>query len=165
LISQDINQVRRGNEFMLVEEKFMVKAPVQKVWDFLLNPKTVGACIPGCEQIEAIDENNFLATVRIKVGPFSMKFKFKTAIKETNPPFFVRTVGEGDESAKLGHFKQETRINFNSISENETEISYHSEVMVVGKLATFGERIMRAKAKEFGKEFADSVKKKLEKII
>lgn len=147
---------------MLMEEKFIVKAPVQKVWDFLLNPKTVGACIPGCEQIEAIDDNNFLATVKVKVGPFSMRFKFKTAIKEATPPLFVRTVGEGDESAKLGHFKQETTINFNSISENETEIFYHSEVAVVGRLATFGERIMRAKAKELGKEFANSVKSKLE---
>lgn len=71
-------------------------------------------------------------------------------------------MGEGDESSKLAHFKQETRINFNSVSENETEISYHSEVMVVGKLATFGERIMRAKARDLGREFADSVRNKLE---
>jgi carbon monoxide dehydrogenase subunit G len=150
---------------MLIEEKFSVKAPIQKVWDFLLNPKTIGTCIPGCEEIEAIDENNFMTTVKVKVGPFSVRFKFKTAIKETNPPFFVRTVGEGNESDKKGHFKQETKINFKTLSENETEISYRSEVMVVGKLATFGERIMRAKAKELGKEFANSVKRNLEAIV
>jgi carbon monoxide dehydrogenase subunit G len=53
-------------------------------------------------------------------------------------------------------------IGFKSLSENETEISYRSEVMVVGKLATFGERIMRAKSKDLGKEFANNVQKKLE---
>jgi len=147
---------------MLIEEKFLVKAPIQKVWDFLLDPKTIGVCIPGCEQIEAIDKNTFVTTVKVKVGPFSMRFKFKTAIKETHPPFFMRTVGEGDESDKRGHFKQETKIDFTSLSENETEISYRSEVNVVGKLATFGERIMRAKSKELGKEFATAVQKKLE---
>lgn len=150
---------------MLIEEKFVVKAPIQKVWEFLLNPKTVGACIPGCEQIEAIDENNFLATVRIKVGPFSMRFKFKTAIKESNPPLHVRTVGGGDESDRRGYFKQETSIDFKSLSENETEIFYKSEVMVGGRLATFGERIMRAKAKELGKEFANAIKSKLEQSV
>jgi carbon monoxide dehydrogenase subunit G len=149
---------------MLIEEKFIVKAPIQKVWGFLFDPKNVGSCIPGCEQIEAIDENNFMTTVKVKVGPFSMKFKFKTSIKESNPPFHVETVGEGDETDKRGHFKQKTKIDFKSLSENETEVSYQSEVMVVGRLATFGERIMRAKAKELGKEFANSLKRNLEAI-
>ncbi len=147
---------------MLIEETFSVKAPVQKVWEFLLNPETIGACIPGCEHLEALDKDNFLTTVKVKVGPFSMRFKFKTTIKETNPPFFMRTVGEGDESDRKGHFKQETKIDFKSLSENETEISYRSEVNVVGKLATFGERIMRAKSKELGKEFVSALKAKLE---
>ena len=62
---------------------------------------------------------------------------------------------------RLGHFKQKTNINFNELSENETEVSYQSEVSIVGKLATFGDRILKAKAKEIGKEFADAVKKRL----
>jgi len=150
---------------MLIEETFSVKAPIQKVWNFLLDPKTIGSCIPGCEQIEAIDENNFVTTVKVKVGPFSIKFKFKTSIKESNPPFHILTVGEGDEVDKKGYFKQQTKIDFKSLSENETEISYKSEVTVVGKLATFGEKIMRAKAKELGKEFSNSVKNKLEQAM
>lgn len=80
---------------MLIEEIFSVKAPIQKVWDFLLNPKTIGSCIPGCEQIESIDDNNFLATVKVKVGPFSMKFKFKTSIKDSNPSFPCQDGGGG----------------------------------------------------------------------
>jgi carbon monoxide dehydrogenase subunit G len=147
---------------MLIEEKFAVKAPIQKVWDFLLDPKSVGSCIPGCEEIEAIDENNFVTTVKVKVGPFSMKFRFKTTIKESDPPFHVKTLGGGDEADRKGYFKQETNIDFKSLSDSETEISYKSEVMIGGRLATFGERIMRAKAKDLGKEFAEAVKNKLE---
>jgi carbon monoxide dehydrogenase subunit G len=149
---------------MLIEEKFAVKAPIQKVWDFLLNPKNTAACIPGCEEIDTIDDTNFLTTVKVKVGPFSMRFKFKTTIKESSPPFHIKTVGGGDEADRKGNFKQETNINFRSLSNNETEISYKSEVMVGGRLATFGERIMRAKAKDLGKEFAEAVKKKLEQF-
>lgn len=147
---------------MLIEEKFSIKAPIQKVWDFLLDPKSIGSCIPGCEEIEAVDGNNFMTTVKVKVGPFSMKFRFKTSIKESNPPFHVKTLGGGDEADRKGNFRQETNIDFKSLSDNETEISYKSEVMVGGRLATFGERIMRAKAKELGKEFAEAVKRKLE---
>lgn len=125
---------------MLIEEKFLLKAPIQEVWDFLLNPKSIGSCIPGCEEIEAIDGNNFMTTVKVKVGPFSMRFKFKTSIKESNPPFHVKTLGGGDEADRKGNFRQETNIDFKSLSDNETEISYKSEVMVGGRLATFGEK-------------------------
>jgi carbon monoxide dehydrogenase subunit G len=147
---------------MLIEEKFLVQAPIQRVWDFLLDPNGIGSCIPGCEHIELVDKDNFITTVKVKVGPFSMRFNFKTAIKEANPPFFMRAAGEGNESGKMGHLKQETAISFRSLSENETEISYRSEVSIVGKLATFGDKIMRAKSKEMGKEFAQAVKKNLE---
>jgi carbon monoxide dehydrogenase subunit G len=74
----------------------------------------------------------------------------------------IRTVGEGNELRNLGFFKQKTRIDFNAVAEDETELTYQSEVSIVGKLATFGDRILRAKAKEVGKEFADAVKKRLE---
>lgn len=147
---------------MLVEEKFSVNVPVREVWDFLLEPKNIGSCIPGCEKIEAINEKDFLSTVKVKVGPISVKFNFKTTIEEIVPFTYIRTVGGGEDSDKKGHFRQKTAIHFNKISDNVTEILYRSEVVVVGRLATFGERIMRAKAKELGREFADSVKDKLE---
>lgn len=147
---------------MIIEEKFLVLAPVQKVWDFLLDPNGIGSCIPGCERIELVDKDNFITTVKVKVGPFAMRFNFKTTIKDANPPFFMRAAGEGEEANKMGHLKQETTIDFKSLSENETEISYRSEVGIVGKLATFGDRIMKAKSKEMGKEFAQAVKKNLE---
>ena len=81
----------------------------------------------------------------------AVRFKIRTVIEEMVPHKFIRTVGEGKESRNLGQFKQKTRINFNALSEDETEISYQSEVSIVGKLATFGDRVLKAKAKEFGK--------------
>jgi len=150
---------------MLIEEKFSIKAPIQKVWNFLLNPESIGPCIPGCEKIEAINEREFLSTVKIKVGPIAVRFKFKTTIEEISPYTYIRTVGGGDELDKKGRFKQQTTINFNKLSEDETEVSYRSEVSIVGRLATFGERIMRAKAKGLGQEFVNSVKGKLEQTI
>jgi carbon monoxide dehydrogenase subunit G len=92
----------------------------------------------------------------------AVRFKVRTVIEEMIPNQLIRTVGEGKESRNLGQFKQKTRINFNALSEDETEISYQSDVSIVGKLATFGDRILKAKAKEVGKEFAAAVKKKLE---
>jgi carbon monoxide dehydrogenase subunit G len=146
---------------MLIEEKFSVKASIQKLWDSMLDPEIVGPCIPGCEKVETINDKEYDSIIRAKVGFISVRFKIHTVIEEIVPYKLIRTAGEGNELHRLGHFKQKTKINFNELSENETEVSYQSEVSIVGKLATFGDRILKAKAKEVGKEFADAVQQRL----
>jgi carbon monoxide dehydrogenase subunit G len=147
---------------MLIAETFSVKSPIQKLWDSLLDPAIVGPCIPGCEKVEPINDREYDSIIKAKVGFIAVRFKVRTVIEEMEPLRFMRTVGEGNELRKLGHFKQKTRIDFKQLSENETEVSYQSDVTIVGKLATFGDRILKAKAKEVGKQFADAVKQRLE---
>ena len=147
---------------MLIEEKFSVMLPVQKIWDSLLDPEIIGRCIPGCEKVEPVNDTEYDSIIKAKVGFMAVRFKVKTVIEEMVTHKLIRTVGEGKESRNLGQFKQKTSINFNVLSEAETEISYQSDVSIVGKLATFGDRILKAKAKEVGKQFADAVKQKLE---
>ncbi len=147
---------------MLIEEKFSVKSPVQKVWNSLLDPEIVGHCIPGCETVEPINDKEYNSIIKAKVGFITARFKVRTVIEEIVPYRLIRTAGEGNELRKLGHFRQKTIINFTELSENETEVSYSSDVSIVGKLATFGDRILRAKARELGKEFVDAVKRKIE---
>lgn len=148
---------------MLIEEKFVVLAPIQRVWDFMMEPEKITSCIPGCEKIIVRDEKNYFAAVKAEVGPISVRFEFNTEIVEIAPPFHVRTVSRGEDKGKKGNFRQETTLNLRKISENETEVSYKSEVNVGGKLATFGAAIIRVKAKKLGEQFANSIKDKLDK--
>jgi len=146
---------------MLITETFSIDTPIQKLYNFILDAKTVGSCIPGCESVEIISEDEYDSIIKTKVGIISAKFKVRTKISEAVPFKLIRTVGHGKELRNLGHFKQKTEITLKELSEKETEVSYQSEVSIVGRLATFGDRIMKSKAKTLGKEFADSVKVKL----
>ncbi len=122
---------------MLIEEKFNVKSPIKELWDFLLNPETVAPCIPGCEKVEPINDKEYNSIIKAKVGFMAVRFKVKTVIEEIVPYQLIRSVGEGDELRKLGHFKQKTQITFKKLSEAETEVVYQSDVSVVGRIATF----------------------------
>jgi carbon monoxide dehydrogenase subunit G len=146
---------------MLMEGKFTLKAPIQEVWDFLLKPETLASCIPGAEKMEAIDDKTYESVVKQKVGPISVKFKFTTTITEVDPPRHLKAVGRGEDIAKAGTFSQETTVDLAEISKDEVEVSYSSNVSLVGRLATFGERIMRAKAKSVGEEFTKNLQEKL----
>ena len=147
---------------MMLEGKFTLKAPIQEVWDFLLKPETLASCIPGAEEMKAIDDKTYETVVKQKVGPISVKLKFTTKITEMNPPRHLKAVGRGADVTKAGTFSQETIVDLTEISKDEVEVSYSSKVSLVGRLATFGERIMRAKAKSVGEEFTKNLQEKLE---
>ena len=146
---------------MLLEGKFTLKAPIQEVWDFLLKPETLASCIPGAEEMKAIDDKTYESVVKQKVGPISVKLKFTTTITEMDPPRHVKAVGRGADITKAGTFSQETVVDLKEISKDEVEVAYSSNVSLVGRLATFGERIMRAKAKSVGEEFTKNLQEKL----
>jgi carbon monoxide dehydrogenase subunit G len=146
---------------MLLEGKFTLKAPIQEVWDFLLKPETLASCIPGAEEMKAIDDKTYESVVKQKVGPISVKLKFTTKITEIDPPRHLKAVGRGADVTKAGTFSQETIVDLTEISKDEVEVSYSSTVSLVGRLATFGERIMRAKAKSVGEEFTKNLQEKL----
>jgi hypothetical protein len=146
---------------MLIEGKFTLKAPIQEVWDFLLKPETLASCIPGTEKMEAIDDKTYESVVKQKVGPISVRFKFTTTLTELDPPRHLKAVGRGADIGKAGTFTHEMVVNLTQISKDEVEVSYSANVNIVGRLATFGERIMRAKAKTVGEELTRNLQEKL----
>lgn len=146
---------------MLIEGKFILKIPIQKAWDYFFDLEGMASCIPGCEKIEAINENTYQCIVGAQVGPISAKFKATVRLIEVNPPRYLKAIGEGEELNKAGTFKQETVVELNEISEGEVEISYRSNISIVGRLSTFGDRVLIAKGKQVGDEFTQALTRRI----
>ena len=149
---------------MLMEGKFTIKAPIQKLWETLLDPETLLSCIPGAEKIERIDEKTFDCVVKQKVGPISVKFKFKSVLSKLEPPTHIEVEGEGEDIAKAGHFVQKSVVDLRETPGGEVEVSYKTDATIVGKLAMFGDRIMRAKAKKVEEEFTKALQERLKRL-
>ena len=147
---------------MVIQEKFLVKAPIKQVWQFAIDPEQIGQCVPGCEKIEKIDERTYLTIVRAGVGPIKVRFKFTSTLTEIDEPRHIHLEAKGEDTGKAGSFTQTSDIDFKEVADGQVEISYLSNINVVGRLATFGERIMRAQAKKIGEEFMRSFKEKIE---
>jgi hypothetical protein len=148
-----------------MEGKFTIKAPIQKLWETLLDPETLLSCIPGAEKIERIDEKTFDCVVKQKVGPISVKFKFKSVLSKVEPPTHIEVDGEGEDIGKAGHFVQKSVVDLRETSGGEVEVSYKTEATIVGKLAMFGDRIMRAKAKKVEEEFTKALQERLKRLV
>jgi len=150
---------------MLMEGKVTLKAPIQKIWDTLLEPETLLSCIPGAEKIERIDEKTYDCVVKQKVGPISVEFKFKSIITKMESPTHIEVEGEGEDIAKVGHFVQKSVVNLREISPSEVELSYRTDATIVGKLAMFGDRMIRAKAKKVEEEFTEALRERLKNVV
>jgi carbon monoxide dehydrogenase subunit G len=150
---------------MKIEGKFTMKAPIRKVWDYLLKPGTLASAIPGAEKMEAVDDKTFEGIVKQKVGPIGVKLQFTQTLTEVDAPKHIKAVGRGSAAGGAGTFTQETIVDLKEIAGGEVEIAYSSTVSMVGRLATFGERIMRAKVNKVGEEFITNLKNGLKQEL
>ena len=124
---------------MLVKETFRVKAPIQKVWEFLLDPEKIGPCIPGCEKIEPLRENAYESTIKVNLPILSITVKCITTVTEMTAPNHLKSATEGEYDIGSGTFHQETVIDLREISDNEVEVSYTADTNLGGGLAGFAE--------------------------
>jgi carbon monoxide dehydrogenase subunit G len=150
---------------MKIEGNFTMKAPIQKVWDFLLAPGTLASCIPGAEKMEPVDDKTWEGVVKQKVGPIGVKLNFTQTLTEVDPPHHIKAVGRGSAVGGAGTFTQETIVDMKELGGGEVEVAYSSNVSMVGRLATFGERIMRAKVNKVGEQFIQNLQNALKKEL
>lgn len=146
---------------MLLEGEVKLNAPIQKLWEAMLEPETLRECVPGAEIIERLDDRTYDCMVKQKVGPISVKFKFKVTLTKLEPPTHIEMEGEGEDIGKAGRVTQRTSIDFEETEDGEVKVSYKCQANIVGKLAMFGDRILKAKAKKLEAEFTKSLQEKL----
>jgi carbon monoxide dehydrogenase subunit G len=146
---------------MIIEGGFTLSAPIDQLFETLLKPETIMTCLPGAESVRLIDETTYECVVKQKVGPISAKLKFVNKLTKVDRPTHIEIEGAGEDVTKLGHFKQKSVVDLREIHPGEVEIRYKTDVSIVGKLAMFGDRIMRAKAKQVEEEFTKALREKL----
>ena len=137
-----------------------IQADRQKVWESLNDPEILKQCIPGCEEIEQSDENEFSAKVKAKVGPVNSRFSGKVTLSNLNPPESYTISGEGSGGA-AGFAKGGADVKLEEIDASQTKLSYKVDAQVGGKLAQLGQRLIQSTANKYAKQFFD----KFEQVV
>jgi uncharacterized protein len=146
---------------MIIEGGFNVKAPIDKLFDFMMQPETIMTCMPGTESVRIIDDTTYEGVVKQRVGIISVKLKFINKVTKVEKPTHIEIDGEGEDVTKLGHFKQKISVDLKEVSPGEVAVAYKADVNIVGKLAMFGDRVMKSKAKDVEKQFTQNLMEKL----
>jgi hypothetical protein len=149
---------------MIIEGKFTVKAPIKKLWDTLFDVQALAACLPGTEKIEQLDDKTYDVTMKQKVGIIKVTMKGKQTLTKVEAPTHLEMEGEAEDVTKLGRMKDKVTMDLKELAGGEVEISYNIDVSMVGKLAMFGDRVMRSKAVEIEREFVKNLSAKLSSV-
>jgi len=146
-----------------IEERFEVKAPVESVWKYLVDPRRVVACLPGAELIEQQDDHSFLGAIKVKVGPLSMSYKGQAKFTEINEEAHqVRMVGDAREVGGSGSAKVSMLSTVSPLAGGGSEVQVNADIDLVGKIVQFGRGMIEEVSRQMFRQFSNCVKQQLE---
>ncbi len=140
-----------------------IPAPRQTVWEALNDTDVLKSCIPGCESLEKLDDDQMKATAAIKVGPISARFSGKVQLTDIDPPNGYRISGEG-QGGVAGFAKGGANVALTDDGDG-TLLSYQVNAQVGGKLAQLGGRLIDATAKQMADAFFDRFSKQVQAMV
>jgi uncharacterized protein len=146
---------------MTMTGEIPLEAKRDVVWAKLNDPAVLKACIPGCEELNVIGENQFEAVAVNKIGPVKAKFKGKVQLTDLDPPNGYKISGQGDGGV-AGFAKGGASVQLSDREDGGTLLKYDVDAQIGGKLAQLGQRLINGAAKkmadDFFARFAEAVK-------
>jgi len=139
----------------------IVNAGSSRIWDMLMDTGTLAKLVPGISSLEKTGDNAFKSILNIKIGPVSGSFTGSLSMNNI-------TVQKGftlkiQQNSKIGNANAVIKIDLLPVNEDQTELSFNSDVKLSGLLATMGQRVIGSVADTVSKQFFTNLEKELEK--
>ncbi|MBI3043210.1 MAG: carbon monoxide dehydrogenase subunit G [Betaproteobacteria bacterium] len=136
----------------------LIPLPQAATWQALNDPDVLKDCVPGCETITRLADDEFEVVMTAKVGPVSAKFKGKMTVTDADPPRAYTLTFEG-QGGVAGFAKGEASIVLTPEGDG-TRLAYTAKATVGGKLAQVGARLIDGVARQLAGKFFDAFNKR-----
>jgi carbon monoxide dehydrogenase subunit G len=147
-----------------IRETFQVKAPIDVVWRFVLDPHNVAACMPGAALEQVIDEKTFVGSIKVKVGAVMAGYKGRVELTEVDAVgYVVRMKAEGNESGG-GTAKGLMMSKLVTLADGRTEVIAEASVDLTGKLMQVGRGMIQGVSKQLFQQFVTRARAQIEAI-
>ena len=130
----------------------LLAAPPAQVWQAILGAQNLQASIPGCEALAQRSPTDYEATVKVGLGPLSVRFKSDVTLHDLQPPRSLTMVFVGQAGA-LGSGQGTARVRFEPTPDGGTLLHWWVQVQLSGRLAQFGNRLVEASSRKLSEEF------------
>jgi uncharacterized protein len=139
-----------------LEHTFDVAAPVETVWELLLDLERVAPCLPGGEVTEKVDDRNYKANVKVKLGPMQMSYRGDIKIAEVDEAG-RRAVMEAKANESRGQGTARATITTTLAAQQGggTRGEVVTDLQLTGRVAQMGRGIVEDVSNRLMGQFAD----------
>jgi carbon monoxide dehydrogenase subunit G len=143
-----------------LEHKFTVLAPIDTVWQALLDPERIAPCFPGAT-ITSANGDEFAGMVKVRLGPISLQYRGSGRFTETDETAH-RTMIKATGTASGGQGTAAASMTA-SLAENGegTAVTVATDLTITGKPAQFGRGLIADVGGKIIGQFADCLSRSL----
>lgn len=140
-----------------LDKRYPVAASVQQAWTVLADIQAVAGCMPGAAITEQLDATHYKGTVKTKIGPASMQFGGDIEVLAMDPATrSMQMMGKGsDKSGSSASMDLTAHLEAGETADACVLVG-RATVIVNGKLAQFGSRLLVPVSDAMLAKFADN---------
>jgi carbon monoxide dehydrogenase subunit G len=135
----------------------LIEAPRDAVYAKVRDARFFASCIEGVQELNEIDPDHYTAVLETKVAYLKFKFNVAVEVVRADPPSEIEAKVEGTPLGIVGRL---TATSVTRLAEEGkgTKVNYEIEAALTGKLGSLGQQVLRAKAKEMERKFAERMR-------
>ncbi|HWV34422.1 MAG TPA: carbon monoxide dehydrogenase subunit G [Thermomicrobiales bacterium] len=146
---------------MQITGEHTINAPREDVYNAMLDPEVLKGALPGCEKLEEVGPDEYIATMTMGVAMIKGKYDGKVRITDQDRPngFTMHIEGKGPQ----GQIGGVGKLTFEDDGAGGTLVSYTGDANVRGMLARIGGRVIQPAAKMIVGKFFESLQANMAK--
>jgi uncharacterized protein len=139
------------------ENQFVVDAPLEQVWEAMLDVERVAPTVPGAQVLERTGDDAYKVAIKVKVGPMSMTYRGEVEITERDETAH-RAVMKARAKESRGQGTADADVTMLLSGENGgTAATVTTEVQLSGKVATMGQGVLQDVSGRLVRTFAENL--------
>ncbi|KRF36325.1 SRPBCC family protein [Nocardioides sp. Soil805] len=129
----------------------VLHAPVERVWDALLDPAVLVVAIPGCSRLEATGEHGYDMTVTAGVAAIQGTYAGTCRLHDLQEHRSLRMDLQG--AGASGTIGADVAVSFADAGDGTTRVTYDADAVVGGMVGGVGQRMLASVSRRMAAEF------------
>lgn len=149
---------------VVIDKQYPIPASPEHCWQVLSDVVDLATCMPGASITEKVDDTHYKGSVKVKVGPATAAFAGDIEIQGIDEATKeIRMLGKGADKGGSSASMQLT-ASLLAQADGTTALVGRANVIVNGKFAQFGGRMMTSVSDMILQQFADNFSIKAQAI-
>lgn len=145
---------------MEITNEFSVSVPIDEAWAVLTDLERIAPCMPGAT-LESVEGEDYLGTVKIKVGPITSSYKGKVRFTEKDDATHKAVLrAEGRDTKGQGNASADITASLTEL-DGKTKCVVEMNLTISGRVAQFGRGVLADVSQKLVEQFVERLEQEV----